>query len=196
MIEYPYPTRRRVVAHRILAWACVASVLVLGSAVAQQAPRGIAPSAPPAPAPGAPGAPAPPSGPVGVWIDHTGRGAVEISSCGVGLCGRIIWMKQPFDKSGHPLLDQLNENRRLRGRPICGLQIIGDLKPMRDGSWDQGWIYDPEQGERFDVELRLREPNVLQVTGYKGLKFLSETYRWRRAAELPAPACAPTSNPA
>jgi uncharacterized protein (DUF2147 family) len=130
-----------------------------------------------------------------VWIDHTGRGAVEISPCGQGLCGRIVWLQQPLDKQGHPLRDKLNEDRRLRDRPICGLQILGDLKPMRDGSWDSGWIYDPEQGESFDVAVRLTAPDVLQVTGYKGFKFLSETFRGQRAAEVPAPPC-PAPNPA
>ena len=81
--------------------------------------------------------------------------------------------------------------------PVCGLQIIGGLRQMRDGSWDGGWIYDPEQGESFDVELRLRAPDLLQVKGYKGLKFLSETFQWRRAPtelQLACPAAAP--NPA
>ncbi len=129
--------------------------------------------------------------PVGVWIDHTGRGAVEIVQCGQGLCGNIIWMKDPNDKKGKPLRDILNEDRTKRGRPICGLQIIGGVQAMRDGSWDRGWIYDPEQGESFDVELRLRSPDVLQVKGYKGLKFLSETFQWRRAATPPMPICPP-----
>ncbi|MDX2155673.1 MAG: DUF2147 domain-containing protein [Hyphomicrobiaceae bacterium] len=137
----------------------------------------------------APAAPAPVPGPLGVWIDHTGRGAVEILPCGPGLCGRIVWMQQPLDKTGQPLRDKLNENRKLRDRLICGLQVIGNLQPMRDGSWDGGWIYDPEQGESFDVELRLRSPDVLQVKGYKGFKFLSETFQWRRAAQMPQPAC-------
>lgn len=126
----------------------------------------------------------------GVWIDHTGRGAIEIAQCAQNLCGRIIWMKDSKDKQGRPLVDALNEDRRLRARPICGLQIIGDLKPQRDGSWDNGWIYDPEQGESFDVELRLRAPDILQVKGYKGLKFLSETFQWTRATTMPGPRCA------
>ena len=33
--------------------------------------------------------------PLGVWIDHTGRGAVEITDCGGKLCGRIVWVKDP-----------------------------------------------------------------------------------------------------
>jgi uncharacterized protein (DUF2147 family) len=100
-------------------------------------------------------------------------------------------MKEPNDKKGQPLRDSLNGDRSKRARPICGLQIIGGLQAMSDGSWDRGWIYDPEQGESFDVELRLRSPDVLQVKGYLGAKFLSETFQWRRAASLPEPPCPP-----
>ena len=127
-----------------------------------------------------PQAPVPPP-PAGLWIDHTGRGAVEILPCGQKLCGRIVWMQQPNDKRGQPLRDGLNPEKSLRSRPICGLQVIGDLEPQRDGSWDKGWIYDPEQGEAFDVEIRLRAPDKLQVKGYKGFKFLNETFQWQRA---------------
>lgn len=128
--------------------------------------------------------------PIGLWIDHTGRGAVEITSCAANdLCGRIVWLKEPTDKKGKPLVDGLNEDRKLRNRPICGLQVIGGLKAQRDGSWDNGWIYDPEQGESFDVEVRLRGADGLQVKGYKGLKFLSETFQWTRATATPGPRC-------
>jgi uncharacterized protein (DUF2147 family) len=131
-----------------------------------------------------------PPGPTGLWIDHTGRGAVEITPCADALCGRIVWLQQPNDKTGQLLRDEKNEDRAKRAQPICGLQIIGGVKLQSDGSWDNGWIYDPEQGERFDVEIRLRSPDQLQVKGYKGLKFLSETYQWKRAATAPEPRCA------
>lgn len=131
-----------------------------------------------------------PPGPTGLWIDHTGRGAVEIVSCADALCGRIIWLQQPNDKAGQLLRDEKNEDRAKRSQPICGLQIIGGVKLQSDGSWDNGWIYDPEQGERFDVEIRLRSPDQLQVKGYKGVKFLSETYQWKRATTPPEPRCA------
>ena len=128
-------------------------------------------------------------GPVGLWFDHTGRGAVEISPCGNDLCGRIVWLKDLNDKNGRPLRDALNGETGKRNRPICGLQVIGGLKQQSDGSWDKGWIYDPEQGESFDVELRLRGADGLQVKGYKGLKFLSETFQWKRVAALPSARC-------
>ena len=130
-------------------------------------------------------------GPIGVWFDHSGRGAVEISPCASGLCGHIVWLQNLNDKSGRPLRDALNGDTTKRNRPICGLQIIGGLKPQSDGSWDLGWIYDPEQGESFDLELRLLGGGGLQVKGYKGMKFLSETFEWTRADALPSARCGP-----
>lgn len=166
--------------------ASVTLLATLGVAAAQRASTQAQPpaSAQAPPKSGQAQAAVPP-GPVGLWIDHTGRGAVEISQCGTDLCGRIVWLKDPHDKQGRPLVDALNEDKRMRDRPICGLQIIGGLKLQRDGSWDNGWIYDPEQGESFDVEVRMRGTDGLQVKGYKGLKFLSETFQWKRAANDP-----------
>jgi uncharacterized protein (DUF2147 family) len=146
------------------------------AALAQQQPRSATPPAI--------------AGPTGLWIDHTGRGAVEITQCAEALCGRIVWLKEPNDKTGQPLRDVKNEDASRRVQTICGLQILGNLRLQSDGSWDKGWIYDPEQGERFDVELRLRTPELLQVKGYKGLKFLSETYQWKRATTPPGTLCA------
>jgi uncharacterized protein (DUF2147 family) len=149
-----------------------------GLAPAQQARPGFVPPAAAAPL-----------GPIGTWIDHTGRGAVEIEQCGSELCGRIVWLKDPNDKQGQPLRDGNNPDRGMRARSICGLPIIGGLKRQRDGSWDEGWIYDPEQGESFDVEIRIRGADGLQVMGYKGLKFLSETFQWKRAIAPLEPRC-------
>ena len=79
-------------------------------------------------APAAPPTAAMPTGPLGLWIDHTGRGAVEIINCGNDLCGRIVWLQDPNDKNGRPLRDTLNEDASKRGKPICGLQVIGGVQ--------------------------------------------------------------------
>ncbi len=117
----------------------------------------------------------------GIWLDDTGQGAIEIAQCADRLCGRIVWLRAPVDKAGRPLTDGNNPDARQRVRPICGLPVIGDLRRQRDGSWDEGWIYDPKQGKQFDVELKLRTADALQVKGYLGIKFLSETFLWTRA---------------
>ncbi len=117
----------------------------------------------------------------GVWFDDTGRGAVEVSQCGQSLCGHIVWLQKPTDANGNPLTDRLNPARGQRSRPICGLQVLGGLKRMSDGSWDEGWIYDPKQGKRFDVQITAESPRRLRVVGYKGLKIFSRTLIWKRA---------------
>ncbi len=126
-------------------------------------------------APGAWAQSPPAPGVNGVWIDHTGRGAVEILPCGDKVCGRVAWLQQPTDAKGAPAKDK-------KGRALCGLQIIGDLKLQPNGrTWDGGWIYNPDEGETFNVEIQLKSRDTLQVVGYMGVKFLSETYVWKRA---------------
>jgi uncharacterized protein (DUF2147 family) len=104
------------------------------------------------------------SEPTGIWIDHTGRGAVEISNCGGKLCGRVVWLQSASNKSA------------------CGMQIIGNARPVAGGKWDGGWIYDPDESRRYSVEITPLGSGKLKVMGYAGTKMLSETMIWRRAS--------------
>ncbi|KAB2941441.1 MAG: DUF2147 domain-containing protein [Hyphomicrobium sp.] len=104
-------------------------------------------------------------GPLGVWIDHTGRGAVEITRCGEALCGKVVWVADKANAEG------------------CGLEILGNVKPMGDGTYDEGWIYDPDKDAKFDVKLVPQGNGKLTVVGYKGIKLLSQTFTWTRAPD-------------
>jgi uncharacterized protein (DUF2147 family) len=104
----------------------------------------------------------------GVWIDHTGQGAVEIAPCGDRVCGRVVWLKNPNHKSKS-------------GKLICGTQVLGDLQRQTANSWEAGWIYNPEDEERFSAALKLTNANTLLVTGYLGIKLLGETFTWKRS---------------
>jgi uncharacterized protein (DUF2147 family) len=117
----------------------------------------------------------------GIWLDAKGEGAVEIGPCGDKLCGRIVWVKDPLDRAGKPLVDHYNPEPGKKKRPICGLPMIGDLKRQADGSWDVGWIYDPNEGKSYDLEVRALTSDRLQIKGYMGMKFMSETFIWTRA---------------
>jgi uncharacterized protein (DUF2147 family) len=101
--------------------------------------------------------------PIGTWVDHTGRGAVEISPCNGSLCGRIVWLKSAGDQEA------------------CGIQVIGNARPVAGGKWDGGWIYDPEANAKYDVELTPLGDNKLKVLGYAGTKMFGETMMWTRA---------------
>lgn len=103
------------------------------------------------------------SDPTGIWINDTGRGAIEIKPCGNALCGNVVWVKDTTDAKG------------------CGKQIIGNVAPVGGGRWDNGWIYSPEKGRKYNVELQPLANGTLRVTGYAGLRFLSKTMIWTRA---------------
>lgn len=75
---------------------------------------------------------------IGRWLDHTGDGVVELYACGNKVCGRIVWLRNPLGKDGQPLYDGYNPNPSMRTRPICGLQVLGNLERQSDGSLDGG----------------------------------------------------------
>jgi uncharacterized protein (DUF2147 family) len=165
----------------------LAILIVAGApqpSIAQTAKRGPAP---------AQAAPAPPPNPfAGFWLDHTGDGVVELAACGADqadrLCGRIIWLRAPLDQNGRPFVDGLNEDAAQRNRPICGLPVLGNLTAKPNGTYDDGWIYDPRQGKAFNVELSLLGPDRIQVMGYKGVKLLNRKYVWTKL-DTPPPRC-------
>ena len=132
---------------------------------------------------------------LGIWFDDTGKGAVEIAPCDKAggtagqLCGRIVWLREPNGENGKPLTDGYNPDPDMRARPICGLQVLGNLSPQPDGAWDAGWVYDPKVGKAYDVEVRLEGRDQLTVTGYKGIKLLGKTFVWKRAPPT-LPKCA------
>ncbi len=105
------------------------------------------------------------SDPRGVWINDTGRGAIEIADCGDKLCGHVVWTKDTTDAKG------------------CGKQIIGNARQVKSNLWDDGWIYSPERKRRYDVELKPLSNGNLRVKGYAGTKLFSKTMIW-----TPAPA--------
>jgi uncharacterized protein (DUF2147 family) len=117
----------------------------------------------------------------GIWIDHTGRGAVEFTRCGSAICGNLVWLEKPNDDKGQPFKDGNNPDTKLRSRTICGLPIIGAAAPKEAGTYDGGWIYNPEDGKSYTVEVKLVSPNIATVTGYLGMKFLGQTFTWKRA---------------
>ena len=101
------------------------------------------------------------SDPKGVWLNDTGRGAVEIKDCDGGLCGYVVWVKAGTDSDG------------------CGKMIIDRVKSAGEGVWDNGRIYSPDRKKWYDVDVKSMDGGKLKVTGHA--MFLSKTMIWNRA---------------
>ena len=94
---------------------------------------------------------------LGLWSTDKGKGRVEIVNCAPpkqGLCGTIVWISEPNDKSGKPQTDKANKNRSLRDRPIIGLPIFEGWRPAGTNKW-KGSVYDPEDGDSYDIDITL-----------------------------------------
>ena len=130
---------------------------------------------------------------MGVWINHTGKGAVEIRPCGASgasanrLCGFIVWLKEPNKKSGEPLTDGYNPDAAKRRRTICGLPVLGSLQRV-SGGWDNGWVYDPEQGSQFDAAIELDLARSARPHRLQGREVLLQVVHVEARARRPASA--------
>jgi uncharacterized protein (DUF2147 family) len=124
----------------------------------------------------------------GVWMSDKGDGATEIRPCGEGLCAYIYSILVLPDPS-KPARDNNNVKPELRNRPLCGLQVMGSLKRVSDYAFGDGWVYDPESGKQYSVEITLNG-KTLAVRGYIGTKLMGKTVEWSRASSAP-PKCSP-----
>ena len=119
--------------------------------------------------------------PKGVWLSGSGKSHVKIFPCeddNEKLCGEIVWLRSPLGKDGKPRRDIHNDNKSLRDRPIMGLRVLWDLEDDGRGEWDDGEIYNPEDGETYDAEMEEVDANTLKVRGC--VWFLCKTQTWER----------------
>ena len=115
---------------------------------------------------------------LGVWADEDGQSNIEIAPCGDDLCGRIVWLKEPFDASGRAQTDINNPDTSLRTRPLLGLLIIAGLRPDDDGDRLVGRVYNAEDGKIYDVYMAPRG-QTMDVEGCF-LAFLCGSQTWTR----------------
>ena len=94
---------------------------------------------------GAPPAKAQAGGDVsGIWLTQAGDAKVRVSKCGGGICGVVVWLRDPIDPAtGKPAVDDKNPNPSLAKRPMIGLPLFSGMQPAG-----------PEQMVRPDLQRR------------------------------------------
>jgi uncharacterized protein (DUF2147 family) len=124
----------------------------------------------------------PAASPVGTWYAEGGAAQIDLRDCGRALCGRVVWLRSPFDEHGCELRDHHNPENSLRQRPVIGLEILRGLErsPGADGVWTGGAIYDPGSGSTYRASLTVADANRLELRGYVGIPLLGRTATWFR----------------
>lgn len=118
--------------------------------------------------------------PVGTWLHDNGRIRVEIAPCGDRLCGKLVWFRWPNDAQGLPLVDVKNADAKLRHRPLLGLTILRDLRRTGEYSWEEGRIYNPDDGVDYRALMSIDDDGTLRVRAYVLFPLLGKTFTWKR----------------
>jgi uncharacterized protein (DUF2147 family) len=160
----------------------LACVLVIALRALAPAEAPVAPAEPPVTTAEAPVAPAeaPVATPLGVWEDASGRVRVEIKPCEDRLCGTIVWFQWPNDAQGLPLVDLRNRNPALRTRPVMGLEILRGLRPTGEGTWGDGKLYNPDDGQSYQVSLTIQDDGRLRLRAFVLLPLFGKTRYFTR----------------
>jgi uncharacterized protein (DUF2147 family) len=115
----------------------------------------------------------------GIWLTEEGKARVSFEPCSSKFCGKIIWLKEPNDETGKPLVDALNQNKSLRTRPIIGLQLT-ELASDGNGGW-KGRIYNPEDGKSYAAEAEVQNNGALLIKGCALGGLICDGQTWTRA---------------
>jgi uncharacterized protein (DUF2147 family) len=118
---------------------------------------------------------------LGTWLTGSKKGHVQIYKQGDKYFGKIVWLKEPNEPTtGKPKLDKNNPDTQKKSRPILGMVNLSNFKYDSDNLWEDGKIYDPENGKEYSCKMRLINPNQLDVRGYIGVALIGRTDSWVR----------------
>ncbi|KJC45709.1 DUF2147 domain-containing protein [Bradyrhizobium sp. LTSP857] len=115
----------------------------------------------------------------GTWLTQAGDARVKISKCGGGICGVIVWLREPYDTAtGQPATDSKNPNPALAKRAMIGLPLFSSMQPAAPNKWS-GQIYNADDGSNYASSVTVTGAETLRVEGCVGALCGGET--WTRA---------------
>ena len=118
---------------------------------------------------------------VGEWLTSNQKAKIKIFKKNNLYYGSISWIKEPL-KDGKPKLDINNPDAAKRTQPIMGLMLLTAFKYVGDNEWEDGHIYDPEEGKTYSCNMELKDDGkTLHVRGYIGISLVGRTDVWTRA---------------
>jgi uncharacterized protein (DUF2147 family) len=106
--------------------------------------------------------------PSGTWLTQAGDARVRVSRCGGGICGVVVWLKEPINPAnGKPQVDDKNPNPALAKRPMIGLPLFSGMQSTGPGKWS-GKIYNADDGSSYASNVAVTGSGTLKVEGCMG----------------------------
>jgi uncharacterized protein (DUF2147 family) len=127
---------------------------------------------------------------MGTWLTSAKSAEIRIAPCpspaNGPICGTIVKLNVANGADGKPVppdqaTDVHNPDASLRSRKILGMVLIHDFKTTNDpNAFEDGTIYNGENGKTYKANIGLQSDGTLRVRGYIGSAMFGETQIWTR----------------
>jgi uncharacterized protein (DUF2147 family) len=127
---------------------------------------------------------------MGTWLTASGKAQVRIAPCpdpkNGPICGIIVGLNEPRGPDGTVVAtdvatDWRNTDPALRGRKVLGMPLIWGFKKTSDpNTFEEGQIYNGENGKIYNANISLQPDGKLRLRGYVGAPMFGETQLWTR----------------
>lgn len=123
---------------------------------------------------------------MGKWLNQDKNAVINVYKCGAQYCGNIVWLKEPNypadDKkgmAGMQKVDRENPDSSQHKKPILGMVILWGFGYAGDNKWEDGNIYDPNNGKTYSCKMTLAG-DKLNIRGFIGISLIGRTNVWTR----------------
>lgn len=117
---------------------------------------------------------------LGKWYTTDKGAIIEIYKKEHQYYGKFIWLEEPNNGKGTPKVDKNNPNSVLQSRTIMGMDLLMSFTFDNEKRWEEGKIYNPEDGKIYDAYIELSNKDLLELTGYMGFTWMGKTVVWTR----------------
>ncbi|MBN9516873.1 MAG: DUF2147 domain-containing protein [Alphaproteobacteria bacterium] len=129
-------------------------------------------------------------GVAGTWLSASGVAQIKIGPCPDAangpICGFVSNLINPKGPDGQVVApdvanDYRNENPALRSRKVIGMPLIWGFKATSDpNTFEDGKIYNGEDGKTYSANISLQPDGKLRLRGYVGTPMFGQTQLWTR----------------
>ena len=130
---------------------------------------------------------------MGTWLTASGKAQVRIGPCpnpaNGPICGFVVGLIEPKGPDGVVVspdvaTDYRNADPALRSRKIIGMPLIWGFRKTSDPNvFEDGQIYNGENGKIYSANISLQPDGKLRLRGYVGSPILGETQLWTRVSQ-------------
>ncbi len=127
---------------------------------------------------------------MGTWLTASGIAQVRIGPCPDAangpICGLVVGLINPKGPDGNAIApdmatDYRNPDPALRTRKVIGMPLIWGFKKAADpNAFEDGHIYNGENGKTYNANISLQPDGKLRLRGYVGTPMFGETQLWTR----------------